>query len=198
MLGFTTIAPIHNANVPTTLCVRSKLRAGTNLFFLYHWYVTSSPTVKRELFVTTKRCPTGQHTPAHGITATPTPTLLSAFKKLQTTFFVRLVPRPDEYEGLANQYTVAVILDTSTRRDISERNALPLRVHAVQTLHFEWGGSGAPQTLPRFARPSPRGPSRVWLQRRACQHIGNNGKDTEQAPATTLHGILLGEQHNAA
>jgi hypothetical protein len=40
------------------------------------WYVTGNLVVKRDLVMTTKRCPTGQNTPqttrAHGITGTPT------------------------------------------------------------------------------------------------------------------------------
>ena len=53
-----------------------KNQPGTNSLLVYRWYVTRSPAVKRSLFMTTKRCPTGRHTPqytrAHGITATPT------------------------------------------------------------------------------------------------------------------------------
>ena len=66
---------------------------------MYCWYATGSPAVKRELFMTTKGCPTGQHTPqntlAHGIT---THTNLhqhfdthmnpAACTKLQTTFSI--------------------------------------------------------------------------------------------------------------
>ena len=54
MLLFMIIALVHTANILLICAEGPTTRAGTNSLFVYRWYVTGSPAVKRELFMTIK------------------------------------------------------------------------------------------------------------------------------------------------